>query len=69
MRDAAPPLPAPIVPDVMTEPETAEYLRVSQRTVFTLVKDGRLPCLRIGGRKLYRRSTVLKFLADLVAAS
>ena len=61
--------PAPIVPDVMTEPETAEFLRVSARTVFTLAKDGRLPCLRIGQRKLFRRATVEKFLADLEAAS
>ena len=69
MRDAASTLPAPIVPDLLTEPETAEYLRVSARTVFTLAKDGRLPCLRIGQRKLFRRATVEKFLADLEAAS
>lgn len=69
MRDAAPTRPAPIVPDVMTESETAEFLRVSARTVFTLAKDGRLPCMRIGQRKLFRRATVEKFLADLEAAS
>ena len=69
MRDAAPTHTAPIVPDVLTEPETAEFLRVSARTVFTLAKDGRLPCIRIGQRKLFRRATVEKFLADLEAAS
>ncbi len=68
MSSSPPTLPAPIVPDVMTEPETAEYMRVSSRTVFTLEKEGRLPCIRIGQRKLYRRSTVEKFLADLEAA-
>ena len=56
--------PSSSLPDVMTERETAEFLRVSARTVFTLEKSGRLACIRIGQRKLYRRSTVEKFLID-----
>ena len=58
----------PTPPDVMTERETAAYLRVSARTVFSLAKDGRLPCIRIGQRKLFRRSTVETFLAELESA-
>lgn len=50
--------------DVMTERETAIFLRVSERTVFGLAKSGELPCVRIGRRKLFRRSTVEAFLAQ-----
>ena len=60
--------PAPDPPDVMTERETAAYMRISARTVFSLAKEGRLPCIRIGQRKLFRRSTVEKFLAGLESA-
>lgn len=66
MRDASPlTRPAPDPPDVMTERETAAYMRISARTVFSLAKEGRLPCIRIGQRKLFRRSTVETFLAEL----
>jgi excisionase family DNA binding protein len=33
--------------------EAARLLSVSERTVWTLTKDGAIPCLRIGRRVLY----------------
>jgi len=37
--------------DYLTIDETAEYLRVCQRTVFNYIKQGLLNPVRIGGQK------------------
>lgn len=42
----------------MTVEETAETLRVSQDTVFRLVRSGELRPLRIGRRTLFRRADI-----------
>ncbi len=44
--------------------EAAKALGISPRLLWQLTKDGRIPCVRIGGTK---RRTVLYPLADLQA--
>lgn len=44
--------------------EAAKALGISPRLLWQLTKDGRIPCVRIGGTK---RQTVLYPLADLQA--
>ncbi|MNK46996.1 Helix-turn-helix domain protein [compost metagenome] len=36
------------LPDLLTVDETAEYLRVSRETIFSLIKAETLPALRVG---------------------
>jgi len=44
--------------------EAAKALGISPRLLWQLTKDGRIPCVRVGGGK---RKTVLYPLADLQA--
>jgi hypothetical protein len=36
--------------DLLTEPEAARKLRISQRKLFGLRQSGQVPCVRIGSR-------------------
>ena len=36
------------LPDLLTVDETADYLRVSRETIFSLIKAGDLPAFRVG---------------------
>ncbi len=49
---------------LLTEVEVAELLNVTPRTVFTLERDGRIACVRIGRAKRYRRGAVLGFIRE-----
>ncbi len=40
----------PVMPDLLTVKETAEYLRIPVPTVYYLVQRGQLPAVQIGGR-------------------
>ena len=47
---------------VMTVFEAAQFLKVSSKTVYVLVADGRIPHQRIGGSIRFYRSELIKFL-------
>ena len=47
---------------VMNVSEAAKFLRVSSKTVYVLVADGRIPHQRIGGSIRFYRSELVKFL-------
>jgi excisionase family DNA binding protein len=49
-------------PEVMTVKESAALLRISTKTVYALVKAGRLGAYRAGRALRIRRSTVLQLL-------
>ena len=49
--------------DLLTEEETARVLRISRMTVYRMRRDGRLACVRIGRRVLYRKADLLRLLA------
>lgn len=46
--------------------EAADYLGISRTGLWRLLKAGRLPCVRIGGRTLFRRSDLDAFLDSCV---
>jgi excisionase family DNA binding protein len=49
--------------------EAAEILGVSTWTVYSLARRGVLPHIRIGRRTLFRRQSLLEWLAEQEAAS
>ena len=56
------------LPEVLTVEEVARYLRVSERTVYEMVRCGRMHALRVGGRGRggavrITREALLRFLA------
>lgn len=56
------------LPEVLTVEEVARYLRVSERTVYEMVRRGRMRALRVGGRGRggavrVTREALLRFLA------
>jgi excisionase family DNA binding protein len=48
---------------LMTVREVAEVLRLSQRQVWRLIADGRLPASRVGRRVLIKPESVVALLA------
>jgi excisionase family DNA binding protein len=52
--------------DLMTVPEVAEFLGLAVGTVYHMVSQKRLPCVRLSARCLrFRRSDLDEFLANL----
>lgn len=51
------------LPPVLTVPEVAEFLRVTPKTVYGLVKRGELPSFRVGRTLRCRREDVQQFIA------
>lgn len=43
----------------MTVKEVADFLRVSRQTVYTMVKQGKIPSFRIGTKVRFKRSDVI----------
>lgn len=53
------------LPDVLTVPEAARFLRVSPRTVYNMAKAGKLPgAHRLGRSVRVHRRSMLQWLAD-----
>lgn len=50
--------------ELCTSKEAAAMLRVSPSTVTALRKRGQLAYVQIGRKVLYRKASVLKFIAD-----
>jgi excisionase family DNA binding protein len=50
---------------IMTQGEVADFLRVSQRHVVNLTRNGILPAFRLGRRVLFERNKVMKALEDI----
>lgn len=44
--------------DTLTVQEVADYLRVSRDLVYALVREKKIPCIRIGRRVIFRKETV-----------
>jgi excisionase family DNA binding protein len=49
---------------LLTMPEVMQYLRLSRAAVHRLVRAGRLPVVRIGGRVLFRKETLDAFISN-----
>lgn len=48
--------------DVLTADEAAALLRVSVKTLYRLVSDGRLPGRKVGRAWRFRRSDLMRYL-------
>ena len=44
--------------------EVAQFIGVSSRTIWTLIKEGELPTFRIGTRVLIAKTALEQFIAD-----
>ena len=53
----------------LTMKETAEYLGVSYWLVTQLVKRKKIPCSRVGGKVLFRKEALDKYLSEKEKAS
>jgi excisionase family DNA binding protein len=62
MPPFAPPSVTPHVPDILTVPEAAAYLRVSEAEVMRLIDEGKLPAARIGDSFRIARIAIEDFL-------
>jgi excisionase family DNA binding protein len=55
------------VPDYLTPPEAAEYLRTSRQRIYDLTSQGRLPVCKDGSRNLYRRVDLDAYLGGVTS--
>jgi excisionase family DNA binding protein len=56
------------MPDLLTTEEAADYLRLSQRKLYELVTQGKVPCTKVTGRWLFPRAALDRWvLAGLIA--
>jgi len=55
------------VPELMSTKEVADYLRIKERKVYELVRDGRIPCTRVTGKYLFPRHLIDRWLAESTA--
>ena len=51
-------------PEIMTIGETAQYLRISQSSLYKLAQDGRLPCQKVGRHWRFRRQALERWLEE-----
>ncbi len=49
--------------DLLTTREVADYLRIKERKVYDLVRQGRIPCVRVTGRWLFPKAQIALWLA------
>lgn len=54
---------SPLLSDYIEKPALARELNRTPRTVDRMVLYEGLPCVRVGGKRLFRRSSVLAWLA------
>jgi excisionase family DNA binding protein len=50
---------------ILTIPQVAEYLSVSERTVWRMIADGRLATIKFGSSTRIRESELSRFLDEL----
>ena len=51
-------------PHLLTVPEASAVLRLSQRQVWRLISDGRLPASRVGRRVLIKPESIVALLEN-----
>jgi len=52
--------------DLMTTRELAEFLRLNEKKVYQLVREGAVPHVRVGGKWLFPRSHILRWIDERV---
>lgn len=51
-------------PEIMTIGETAQYLRISQSSLYKLAQDGRIPCQKVGRHWRFRKASIDNWLDE-----
>jgi putative molybdopterin biosynthesis protein len=54
---------AVVVPEMMSTVEVADYLRVSERTIYDLLKEKRIPSTRVTGKWLFPKKLIDRWVA------
>lgn len=47
---------------LLTVEDLAEYLQVSTKTIYRMLRRGRVPCYRVGNQWRFRKETIDKWL-------
>lgn len=50
--------------EVMTLREVAQYLKITERTLYRLVQEGKVPAFRVGNAWRFRRSDLDRWIAQ-----
>ena len=50
------------IPEIMTIGETAQYLRISQSSLYKLAQEGRIPCQKVGRHWRFRKQGLDRWL-------
>ena len=50
--------------DILTIREVADYLKVTERTLYRLVQDGKLPAFKVGNSWRFRRDDLERWISE-----
>lgn len=50
--------------DIMTIKEVAEYLKLTEKTAYRLVAEGKIPGFKVGGAWRFRKSEIDRWIAS-----
>ena len=55
--------------DVLTIQQAADYLQISQSTLYKVAQQGKIPCKKIGKRWRFHRSALAKWMEEMPVQS
>jgi excisionase family DNA binding protein len=50
--------------DILTIRKVADYLKVTERTLYRLVQDGKLPAFKVGNSWRFRREDLERWISE-----
>lgn len=50
--------------EVLTIREVAEFLKVTERTIYRLTAEGQLPAFKVGGSWRFRKIELIEWMSD-----
>jgi excisionase family DNA binding protein len=50
--------------DIMTVREVADFLKVTERTIYRLAADHQIPSFKVGGSWRFRRADLAKWMSE-----
>lgn len=50
--------------DILTIRDVADYLKVTERTLYRLVQDGKLPAFKVGNSWRFRRDDLERWISE-----
>ena len=54
--------------DILTGKEVAEYLQVTERTLYRLAQEGKIPAFKVGNSWRFRREDLDQWIRDQTTA-